>query len=126
MHNFIFLYYGFLTILTQLVAFRELSVLFYGNELFLGTFLSSWLFWAGFGSLLPRRLLKKEHSAAACFSYAFLAISLLFPAVILLIRASKGAFAFGEFIGPVGTALYTFSVMSLLCFLIGGQFSLAC
>lgn len=126
MHNFIFLYYGFLTILTQLVAFRELSVLFYGNELFLGTFLSSWLFWAGLGSLLPRRLLKKEHSAAACFSYAFLAISLLFPAVILLIRASKGAFAFGEFIGPAGTTLYTFSVMSLLCFLIGGQFSLAC
>jgi spermidine synthase len=46
--------------------------------------------------------------------------------MILLIRASRSAFAFGEFIGPAGTALYTFSVMSVLCFVIGGQFSLAC
>lgn len=126
MYNFIFLYYGFLAILTQLVVFRELSVLFYGNELFLGTFLSSWLFWAGLGSLLVRRLLKKERPALIYFSYGFLAVSLLFPAIILLIRISKSAFAFGEFIGPVGTVLYTFSVMSVLCFVIGGQFSLAC
>ncbi len=126
MYNFIFIYYGFLAMLTQLVTFRELSVLFYGNELFLGTFLSSWLFWVGLGSLLARRLLKRGHSAAACISYAFMAISLLFPAMILSIRASKSAFAFGEFIGPVGTVLYTFSVMSVLCFVIGGQFSLAC
>jgi len=125
MYNFVFLYYGFLSILTQLVAFRELLVLFYGNELFLGTFLSSWLFWVGLGSLLVRRLLKKERPAAA-FSYGFLVISLLFPAMILLIRLSKSAFAFGEFIGPLGTVLYTFSVMSVLCFVIGGQFSLAC
>ncbi|MDP2913314.1 MAG: hypothetical protein Q8N91_04835, partial [Candidatus Omnitrophota bacterium] len=126
MYNFIYLYYGLLTMLTQLVAFRELSVLFYGNELFLGTFLSSWLFWVGLGSMLARRLLKKDRPAAAYFSHGFLAISLLFPATILLIRASKGAFPFGEFIGPVGTVLYAFSVMSVLCFVIGGQFSLAC
>jgi predicted membrane-bound spermidine synthase len=126
MYNFIFLYYGFLAILTQLVLFRELLVLFYGSELFLGTFLSSWLFWAGLGSLLIWRLLKKERPAVKYFSYGFLAISLLFPAIILLIRVSKSAFAFGEFIGPLGTVLYTFSVMSALCFVIGGQFSLAC
>ncbi len=127
MYNFIFLYYGLLAILTELVAFRELSVLFYGNELFLGTFLSSWLFWVGLGSLLARRLLKKERpSPEAYLSCAFLMVSLLFPAMILLIRASKGYFAFGEFIGPIETILYTFSVMGLLCFVIGGQFSLAC
>ncbi|MCX5716335.1 MAG: hypothetical protein NTV07_05730 [Candidatus Omnitrophica bacterium] len=126
MHNLIFLYYGLLAILAQLVAFRELSVLFYGNELFLGTFLSSWLFWTGAGSLFVRRLLKKERPSAVYFSYGFLAIAVLLPAMILLIRAGKGAFAFGEFIGPLGTVLYTFSVMSVLCFIIGGQFSLAC
>ncbi len=112
--------------LAQLVIFRELAVLFYGSELFLGTFLSSWLFWVGSGSLLVRRLLIKEHPLAADFSYGFLAISLLFPALILLIRISKNVFAFGEFIGPVGTILYTFGVMSIFCFVIGGQFSLAC
>ncbi|MGA2775779.1 MAG: hypothetical protein ABSE81_06965 [Candidatus Omnitrophota bacterium] len=126
MYNFIFLYYGLLAILTQLVVFRELLILFYGSELFLGTFLSSWLFWVGLGSLLVQRLLKKEWPVEAYFSYGFLVISLLFPAMILLIRASKSVFAFGEFIGPIGTVLYTFSVMSVLCFVIGGQFSLAC
>jgi len=78
------------------------------------------------GSLFARRLLKKGQPAAAYFSYGFLAISLLFPTMILLIRVSKGCFAFGEFIGPMATVLYTFGAMSLLCFVIGGQFSLAC
>ena len=126
MFNFMLIYYGFLAMLTQLVAFRELSVLFYGNELFLGTFLSSWLFWIGMGSFLARRLTQNREAVAAYLSYAFLAESLLFPGMILLIRASKGYFAFGEFIGPLTTVLYTFSIMGLLCFVIGAQFSLAC
>jgi len=126
MDNFIFLYYGFLAMLAQLVIFRELSVLFYGNELFLGTFLSSWLFWVGLGSLSVKRFLKKEGPAATYFAYGFLAISVLFPATILLIRISKSAFAFGEFIGPVGTVLCTFGIMGVLCFVLGAEFSLAC
>ncbi len=126
MYNFIFLYYGFFSILAQLVVFRELAVLFYGSELFLGTFLSSWFFWVGLGSLLVLRLLKKGRSIAEYFAYGFFAIALLFPALVLLVRLSKSLFAFGEFIGPVGTILYTFSVMSVFCFVSGGQFSLAC
>src|SRR3989338_3107755 len=119
MHNFIFLYYGFLTILTQLVAFRELSVLFYGNELFLGTFLASWLFWVGLGSLAIKRLLNKTELLTKHFSSGFLALSFLLPVTILLIRLSKSLFYFGEFIGPVGTVLYTFMVMSSFSFVIG-------
>ncbi len=126
MYNSVFLYYGLLAMLTQLVIFRELSVLFYGSELFLGTFLSSWLFWVGLGSLLARRLLKKEQQVADYFSYGFLALSLSLPFVVLSIRLSKGVFSFGEFIGPVPTILLTFVVMSFVCFVIGGQFSLAC
>lgn len=125
-YNLIFWYYGFLAILTQLVVFRELSVLFYGSELFLGTFLSSWLFWVGLGARLARRLLAKGRSAVGYFAYGFLAVSVLFPAAVLFIRLSKSAFPFGEFIGPVGTVFYTFSVMSGLCLVLGGEFSLAC
>ena len=51
MYNLIFTFYGLFAIVAELVIFRELSVLFYGSELFLGTFLSSWLFWTGLGSL---------------------------------------------------------------------------
>ncbi|OGW82144.1 MAG: hypothetical protein A3G33_10460 [Omnitrophica bacterium RIFCSPLOWO2_12_FULL_44_17] len=126
MDNFIFTYYGFFGILSQLIIFRELSVLFYGNELFLGTFLSSWLFWIGSGSLFVKRLFKKELRPKKYFSYGFLVISFLFPNTILIIRISKNLFPFGEFIGPVGTIVYTFAVMSCLCFIVGSQFSLAC
>lgn len=130
MINLIFIYYGFLALLSQLVTFRELSVLFYGSELFLGTFLSSWLFWVGLGSLSAKCLLKRGQSAQSrsvdYFSYGFLALSLLLPLTILFIRLSRGLFHFGEFIGPVETILFTFSVMSFSCFLIGIQFSLAC
>jgi spermidine synthase len=126
MFNLIFLYYGFLALLAQLVLFRELSVLFYGSELFLGTFLSSWLFWVGLGSLSAKRLLKRGQSAVDCFSYGFLVFSFLLLLTILFIRLSRGLFNFGEFIGPVETILFTFSVMGFLCLLIGVQFSLAC
>jgi spermidine synthase len=134
MINLLFIYYGFLALLAQLVLFRELSVLFYGSELFLGTFLSSWLFWVGLGSLSAKRFLKRGQSAVDgstslsvdYFSYGFLALSLLLPLTILFIRLSRGVFHFGEFIGPAEIILFTFSVMSFSCFLIGVQFSLAC
>ena len=126
MYNYIFIFHGLLAILTQLVIFRELSVLFYGNELFLGTFLSSWLFWVGMGSLLIRRLLLKAQLKVDYFAYGFLTISIFLPFVFVLVRLSKNIFAFGQLIGPIGTTLYTFIVMSCICFVIGGQFSLAC
>ncbi len=126
MYNLIFFYHGLLAILAQLIIFRELSVLFYGSELFLGVFLSSWLSWVGLGSLLAKRFLIGRHPAVKYFSYGFLALSLFLPFMILLIRLSKALFSFGEFVGPAGTVLFTFAIMSFLCFIIGAQFSLAC
>jgi len=126
MLTLIFLYHGLLVILAQLIIFRELSALFYGSELFLGTFLSSWLFWVGAGSLLIRRLVRQGQPPAKYFSHGFLVISVSLPLVILSIRLGKSIFGFGQFIGPVATILFTFTVMSFLCFVIGAQFSLAC
>ncbi len=125
-YNLIFFYYGLAAMLAQLALFRELSVLFYANELFLGTFLSSWLFWVGLGSLLAKRLPKVRQFPKKYFSSAFFIISLLLPFTILLIRISKSVFSFGEFIGPLGATIFTFVVMSVLCFVFGAQFSLAC
>lgn len=126
MYNFIFLYLGLFALLAQLIIFRELSVLFYGNELFLGTFLASWMFWAGGGSLLIKRLLNEKRPSAKYFSHGFMTLSFVLPVTILTIRLSKSLFYFGEFIGPVGTILFTFAVMSFLCFILGSQFTLAC
>ena len=126
MFNFIYIFHGLLAILAQLLIFRELSLLFYGNELFLGTFMSSWLFWVGMGSLLIRRLLLREQHKVDYFAYGFLMISVFLPLVFLFIRLSKNIFSFGQMIGPLGTILYTFIVTGFICFVIGGQFSLAC
>lgn len=122
----IFIFYGLLGITAQLVIFRELLALFYGSELFLGTFLSSWLFWTGLGSLSAKRLLKDGKLSERYFSYSFLALSVILPLEILLIRLSKNIFSFGEFIGPVAMVFYTFAVMSFLCFSLGAQFSAGC
>jgi len=126
MNNLIFFYHGLLAMLAQLVIFRELAVIFYGNELFLGIFLASWLFWVGLGSLLAKRLSRKEKLSGKYFFSGFLALSILLPLIILFIRISKSLFSFGEFIGPLATVSYTFVIMGLLCFIIGAQFSLGC
>ncbi len=126
MYNSIFFYQGFLAILAQLVIFRELAVLFYGNELFWGAFMASWLFWVGLGSSLTSRFIKKGREPEKYLSWGFLALALLLPAAVLFIRLSKSFFAFGEFTGPIGTVLFVFFLTSILCFVTGGQFSLAC
>jgi len=105
------------------LVFRELSGLFYGNELFLGTFLSSWFFWVGCGSLLARRLKK---NTGQYFTYFFLLLAVLLPIEILLIRAFQGFFEFGHLIGPIKTIFFTFGLMSFLSLAIGVHFSLAC
>ncbi|HDZ76928.1 MAG TPA: hypothetical protein ENH41_02445 [Candidatus Omnitrophica bacterium] len=125
MYSFVFIFYGLFSMLAQLLILRELSVLFLGSELFLGTYLSSWLFWVGGGSLFIKRLLKNNKSYLTYFSYGFLALSILLPVVILFIRASRGIFSFGRLIGPFASVIFIFSVMSLICFVIGSQFSLA-
>jgi len=125
-YKLIFIFYGLLAITAQLLIFRELLALFYGSELFLGTFLSAWLFWTGLGSLCAKRILKDGKLSQRYFSYSFLALAITLPLVILLIRLSKSIFSFGEFIGPVATVIYTFVVMSFLCFSLGAQFSAGC
>lgn len=125
-YKIIFIFYGLLAIIAQLLIFRELSALFYGSELFLGTFLSSWLFWTGLGSFSAKQVLKDGKHSEKSFSYSFLALAISLPLEILLIRLSRNIFSFGEFVGPSVTVFYTFAVMSFLCFLLGVQFSAGC
>lgn len=126
MYILLIIYHGLFAMLAQLVILRELSIPFLGNELFLGTFLSSWLFWLGIGSLCVKHLLKPKEWHIKYFSYSFLILSVLLIMQILLIRLSQALFSFGSLIGPLGTVLFTFASMSVFCFVVGAQFTIAC
>ncbi|MCM8770985.1 MAG: hypothetical protein NC936_03850 [Candidatus Omnitrophica bacterium] len=125
MFDFAFFFYGFLAILSQLIIFRELSVVFYGNELFLGAALSSWLFWVGAGSTLSRAL-QRRNILVNSFDFLFALLSLLLPLEILVIRMVKSLFYFGAFIGPLPMVAITFFSLSIYCLLLGIIFPFAC
>ncbi|MDD5236525.1 MAG: hypothetical protein PHU91_02530, partial [Candidatus Omnitrophica bacterium] len=117
-YNLTFIFYGFLAIVSQLIIFRELSIVFYGNELFIGTALSAWLFWVGVGSS------KKFFSRN--FPYLLVLAAVLLPLEIISIRVAKSFFYFGTILGPLPMFATTFISLSLYCILLGNMFPLAC
>jgi spermidine synthase len=58
----------------QAVLIREGLVVFYGNEISLGAFYGSWLFWLGLGSLAALRLDPAGGSGAAAVRAILLAL----------------------------------------------------
>ncbi len=48
----LFFIFGIFSLLSQIIILREISFLFIGHELSIGTALSAWLFWTGAGSFL--------------------------------------------------------------------------
>ncbi len=104
--------YGFACLGAQLLLLRELSVLFYGNELFLGYSLGIWLLWVGLGSFLFRKYSASSRGPvrgeeAPVFPVLFLTLGLLVPFQIILIRLSKLLFGFGMTSGPVAMIFLT-------------------
>lgn len=122
----ILVFYGLFALLCQLLILRELSVLFYADELFLGTYLAAWLFWVGMGSLSIRHIIKHGEEYQQYLAISFLGLSLLLSAQILLIRLAKGIFFFARLIGPQATAGYISILIGPICLIVGAQFNLAC
>jgi len=121
-YNLTFIFYGFLSILSQLIIFRELSIVFYGNELFIGTALSAWLFWVGAGSVLAKYFQKRINTIGLLFILA----AVFLPIEILFIRIMKSFFYFGSFIGPIPMLVATFVSLSFYCLILGVIFPSAC
>ena len=96
--------------------------MFYGNELFIGTALSAWLFGVGAGSVLAQYFQKKIKNLGSLFVLA----AILLPIEILFIRIMKSFFYFGSFIGPIPMLIMTFVSLSFYCLILGTIFPLAC
>jgi len=112
---------GLVSIVSQVIVLRELTISFYGNEFFIGVALAAWLAWVALGSAAPRR----RGSAWTLFALQILAAAILFLE-IFAIRYIKGASGFP---GEIPNLLLAFFVAILspapLCFVLGMWWSVA-
>ncbi|MFC1549180.1 hypothetical protein ACFL5E_04390 [Candidatus Omnitrophota bacterium] len=113
---------------SQIIFLREFLVVFYGNEISIGVILASWLIWGAFGSALIGSFTDRIRTRIRVFSFCQLGLSFIFPATLLLLRASKPlmGIATGEIIGYAPMFLCAFFVLFLPCSIMGFMFSLAC
>jgi len=108
---------------SQIVLFREMMVIFYGNELSFGVMLFVWLFWEGVGAFWGNRI---ATSSPRKLSFCYLAISILALLTIIAVRHSKLILgtAPAEIVGFLPMVLFSFLGMSVFCFLLGLTFVL--
>ncbi len=103
--------------LAQAVLFRELAVLFLGQEMALGVALSAWLLGTGAGALRggssdPKRV----------FPVRLGMLALAAPLGVLLIRCSSQLVPAGELPGLFTTVILPFVLLALPCWLLGAVF----
>lgn len=80
---------GLISLLSQVILLRELSVAFYGVELIYLFALGIWLFFTAAGAMISRYRI----ATAGAMTVAFLCLAVLLPLDVLFIRASRLIFA---------------------------------
>jgi spermidine synthase len=112
---------GLISAVGQVVILREITSLFYGNEIFYGLGLGSWLLFAGLGSFLGIKLKLKQK-----FLWLILTgILFLIPVLVVLIRWLVGKFIpLGELPGFSFALLILGITLFPLCFFLGALFAL--
>lgn len=117
---------GFSAITAQVLFMRELSVVFYGNELSLGVILGNWLLWTALGSGVLGKLAGRIRSPIRCIAIIQLVLALVVPLSLFAVRASKLFVQRtpGEIIGFVPMLTISFFAVSLFCILSGFLFAL--
>ncbi len=104
---------------SQVILFRELAVVFLGQEIALGVALSAWLLWTGAGAIHSvgssdaGRVLSARLGAAAC----------VLPLSALLIRCSRLLIPAGHLPGLLATVLLPFVLLAAPCWLLGAVFA---
>jgi len=112
---------GLISAVGQAAVLREATSLFYGNEIFYGLGLGSWLLFVGLGSFLGIKLKLKTKFLWLILAGAFF----LVPGLIIFLR-----WLVGEFIPSGELANFSFALLVLgiilfpLCFFLGALFSL--
>ena len=123
-----FILLGGYSISSQVLFVRELLVVFYGNELCLGSIFAIWLSGVGLGAFLSGRIISQIRDKLRFFLIVQMAMCLLLPIQVYLIRMLRGGFEVlpGEDISFVYMLYGT--IISVLPFsiLLGFAFPFAC
>ena len=117
---------GFSALVVQALVMRELSVLFYGNELCLGVILGVWLFWMALGSGVLGRLVPRIVRRRRALAISQGAIAFLLPVTLFGIRTGRlwTAQSIGEITGFAPMFVTSFVTLGPFCLLSGFLFSL--
>ena len=124
---FSFAVLGITSLIGQVMLIRELIIVFYGNEFFIGWVLFSWLLWVGLGSLAAGKFIGRSLRAALGLILCHIAVAVLLPASMLLSRCSRlivGAVP-GEIPDILPSLAYSLFSLAPLCLLLGAQFVIA-
>ena len=115
---------GLVSQIAQVLMLRELLMVFHGNELSMGIIFSAWLAWVGVGSLAGGWIAGKLSRPAILVGMSAMAILVLLPGVIFLIRTLRGFFNIppGAYLSLWDMTLSSFLLMGPVCFLLGVQF----
>jgi len=123
----VFFLLGSVAVVTQSLLVREFLVLAFGNELSLGLTFFGWLAGVAVGAAAGGRISRHERARLAAFVLALVLLAFLAPAMIVVIRTVRGAFAVGpgEYLS-LWTMLWLNPALTVpVSFLIGFAFPLA-
>jgi len=119
---------GLTSVTTQILIIREMTTIFQGNELSLGTMLGVWLFWTGIGSLLLPKISFLKNYPLKKISIVQIVLTVLLPLYLLLIRSAKHILSLtpGEIIGYIPMFIISLMVLAPFCLLSGYLYSISC
>ncbi|MBI5779311.1 MAG: fused MFS/spermidine synthase [Planctomycetes bacterium] len=123
-----FVWLGFIALIAQTIALRELLVVFFGNELCLGIIFTAWLLGITLGAFIASFITDRIKSSVSILIAILLLITIILPFQIYLIRISRLMLdiPLGQHI-PFSQTLYmSFLLVVPFSILIGIAFPVAC
>lgn len=121
---FSFVTLGVTSVLAQVVLLRELMIVFYGNEFFIGWTLFSWLLWVGCAAAAASRWLSSSARPQRQLVVCHVLAATLLPAELFLVRASRlftGATP-GQVPDLLPALLGSLLALAPICLVLGAQF----
>jgi len=121
----IYLLYGVVCLLVQVILIRRLLSVFYGNELTIGALFAGWMFWTALGSFIFLKRADACKNPEQELAVIFLLCGLLFFATSSLTWLVRYIFRFtaGELLGFELVLLAGFVFTAPVCILLGASFN---
>ncbi|MFH1231325.1 MAG: hypothetical protein V1709_07510, partial [Planctomycetota bacterium] len=123
-----FIWLGFIAIITQTLCFRELMVIFFGNELCLGIIFTAWLLGITLGAFIASFITDRIKFPTPLLAILLLLIALVLPFQIYSIRLIRLILniPIGQHIPFLETVYMSFITVMPFSIIIGIAFPVAC